>query len=704
MGTSPDYPRLSNALSQVAGYCQPRGVPYGAVTNGHQIVAFVATRVDGSPALDGKALVFASPSIMLAHFLDLWQALSRYGVEENRLKFRLIGGLPDLPRKLSATINKYPGLKLRNTLQTDLQILSEIVIEDLTRSPELEPEFLKECYCQSGALSQYALTSKAVLAARYAALFDSSESGPTTVPATTKSGTSPELLAVGLARRPILLLGDVGVGKTTFIRHLISIEAAAVFDSAIALHLDLGLKATLSTDLRLFVIEEIESQLRTLHGVDIYERNFVRGIYNLDLKRFAGGVFGDLKSSNSEKYLEREIEFLEGLLKQKPAHLKRALDHISKGRRKQIVLFLDNADQRDERTQEQVFLMAQEFAESWPVMVFVALRPETFYRSKKVGALTAYHSKAFTISPPRMDLVIEKRLKFALKITSGEIPIPSLNTIGIKLENLPKIISILLYSFVNDDRLMEFIDNISAGNVRLALDFIKAFIGSGHIDTQKMLDILEESGFYTVPVHEFLRAVIYGDHEYYDPSASVIANIFDLSFKDGKEHFLLALAIAALHQWTGADVKDGFVETDKVYERLQGFGFTPDQIDAAIARACEKGLIETSARRIPEPGQQMPSSLRATTKGVYHVERLAREFQYLDAVAVDTPILDQAYRIAIRDARTLEERLQRAEEFATYFDQQWLPLEGLAMGFDWCEASKQLRENIARIRRARERY
>jgi len=198
-----DYPRLSDALRHVADYCQPRGVPYGAVTNGHQVVAFVATRVDGSPALEGKALVFASPSIMLAHFLDLWQALSRYGVEENRLKFRLIGGLPELPRKLSATITKYPGLKLRNTLQTDLQILSEIVIEDLTRSPELEPEFLKECYCQSGALSQYALTSKAVLAARYAALFDSSQSGPTTVPATSKSGTSLELLAVGLARRPI---------------------------------------------------------------------------------------------------------------------------------------------------------------------------------------------------------------------------------------------------------------------------------------------------------------------------------------------------------------------------------------------------------------------------------------------------------------------------------------------------------------------
>jgi hypothetical protein len=58
----------------------------------------------------------------------------------------------------------------------------------------------------------------------------------------------------------------------------------------------------------------------------------------------------------------------------------------------------------------------------------VALRPETFYRSLKIGALSGYHPKAFTISPPRIDRVIEKRLRFALRLTSGEIPIELLTT------------------------------------------------------------------------------------------------------------------------------------------------------------------------------------------------------------------------------------------------------------------------------------
>jgi hypothetical protein len=217
-----DFPNVKLAVEQVAGYCQSRGVPFGAVSNGHQLIAFVATRSDGNPPLEGRALVFDSLDHMAAHFLDLWQALSRPGIEDRKLLYRLIGAAPVLPRKLSATLADYPGLKKRDLIQTDLQILSEIVIEDVIRSPDLEPEFLRQCYCQSGALSQFALTSKDILAARYSALFDSAHQGPSTVPATTKDGISPELLGVSVSRRPILLIGDVGAGKTTFIRHLVS--------------------------------------------------------------------------------------------------------------------------------------------------------------------------------------------------------------------------------------------------------------------------------------------------------------------------------------------------------------------------------------------------------------------------------------------------------------------------------------------------
>src|SRR4051812_11784700 len=58
----------ANAIRQVLSYCHERGVALAAVSNGHQMVAFVASRQDGVPPLDGKALVFDSLPAMQSHF------------------------------------------------------------------------------------------------------------------------------------------------------------------------------------------------------------------------------------------------------------------------------------------------------------------------------------------------------------------------------------------------------------------------------------------------------------------------------------------------------------------------------------------------------------------------------------------------------------------------------------------------------------
>ncbi len=86
-----DFKNVKSAVEQVSKYCQDRGVPIGAVCNGHQIIAFIANRSDGLPPLEGKALVFPSLDFMLDHFLDLWQALSKPAIEEKKLQNRLLG-------------------------------------------------------------------------------------------------------------------------------------------------------------------------------------------------------------------------------------------------------------------------------------------------------------------------------------------------------------------------------------------------------------------------------------------------------------------------------------------------------------------------------------------------------------------------------------------------------------------------------------
>jgi GTPase SAR1 family protein len=705
-----DNPIFKKAIQQVCGYCQERGVEIAVVSNGWQYVAFVAVRLDGIPPLKGNAIVFSSLEKIQSHFLEFWNFLSRHGIENKRLKNQLCGiTLPNLPQKLSASIRNYPGIKNRNAFQTNLQILSDLILEDVIRYQDLEKIFLEECYCNAGALSHYSAVSKEILKTRYENLFEEDNQQVVVQSAVGKSGINQEfkdIAAHSISRRPILLIGDVGVGKSTFINNLILIEAPEIFNDCISLKIDLGVKIILNIDIREAVISEITKILLTEYQIDIFENNFVRGVYHSDYERFKKGVHKPYFDNNSEKAIEKTIEFFEEKQSNKGEHLKNSLSHIAKARKKQIVIFIDNCDQRDYDTQQTAFLISQEIAENWqPVTIFISLRPETFNNSLKKGALSGYHPKAFTIAPPRVDSVIEKRLEFARKITNGEIMLAQFEgKIGVNLSNLKGLIEVLIYSFRNNSDLHRFIDNICNGNIRHAIDIVKNFLGSGHVDTEKILSIYEETGSYLIPLHEFLRAVIYGNNVHFDPDSSYLFNLFDIHFQDTKEHFLLPILLSILEAKNNSGKDNGFVETIKVSNHLQSIGFSIDQIDNAVEILINKNIIETSARGTTFDRNKLPLSLRITTTGAYHLNVLTAFFTYIDAIIVDTPIFDDQIRNEVQDYNDIDRRLRRAFVFKTYLDSIWKEFEVQQTFFNWSEKSKYLEEDINKIKNRKIRY
>ena len=89
-------PEIDAAVRQVLAYCQSRGVPFAAVSNGHQLIAFLASRQDAVPPLEGRALVFASLEAMRADFKTLWDTVSRDGAEEQNL-VQIVGDTTVVP-------------------------------------------------------------------------------------------------------------------------------------------------------------------------------------------------------------------------------------------------------------------------------------------------------------------------------------------------------------------------------------------------------------------------------------------------------------------------------------------------------------------------------------------------------------------------------------------------------------------------------
>jgi hypothetical protein len=699
---------INKAVRQAVEYCQKRGIPIGVVCNGHQLIAFIGSRQDGIAPLEGRALVFPSLQQMRDRFRELWFDLSKPGVSAYNIYTTLLADtVKSPPERLSHRLVGYPGFKNRNPFQTELKTLGELFIEDIGRVPQLEDDFLKECYSSSGALSQYALISRQVLEARYSLVMQKELQVPTLQPARVRDGVAAELTAevtaeavsAGLKRRVIILLGDVGVGKTMFIRHFVRVDARSLFEKAISLYVDFGKEPALANDLERFVTARCEAQLRD-YGIDVRERDFIRGVYHGDLLRFSRGIYADLKKIDEKAFLGKEIDFLASKLEDRAAHLRACLEHIWKAHKRQIVIFLDNVDQRPFEFQERAFLIGQSLAETWPATVFIALRPDTFYHSRTKGSLTAYQPRVFTISPPRIDIVIKKRLQFALDQLrrTGRLAVFPDN-VTINSDTLSRYMAVLLHSFETNEELNSFVDNLSSGNIRRALDFLNAFIGSGHVNAAKILSRYDEQGHYTISVHEFMRAVIFGDHEHYDPSTSPIANLYDISTPDGREHFLLGNIVGFIERNASGAGEQGYVDAAPLYEFGQSLGFNPAQMNFAIRRAIEKNLIEPSPAFL-EKAEAV--AYRITTIGAYAIKELCKYFVYIDAMIVDTPIVDGKVRATIGDIDDIDRRLDRSTRFADYLDSQWQAIGHKNITWDWAGISASLRGDIGGIRRIRQ--
>jgi GTPase SAR1 family protein len=646
------------------------------------------------------------------NFNRLWQAISPDAEHRKLLLSDLASSIPTgVPAKFSCYLPGYPSYRYPSESQQSLRTLCDLLIEDAPNTPLFRKRFYEECYCESGALAQDAMVSKNILSARYAAMFRPSSQSPTLQAIRSSPqdqfGMAPNAVAEALGRRPIVIIGDVGVGKTSFIRNLIYVKAVDEIQNAIFIYIDLGSQANLGQDLHTFFLEEIERQLLEDHAVDLYEDNFVRGVYHGDLLRFEKGIHGRLKNSAPDKFVERQIEFLELLLKDKVAHLQRSIVHFAKGRKKQVIISIDNADQRKLEDQQEAFLAAQEFAAKWQALVLISLRPQTYYISKSSGSISAYPQRVMTIAPPRVDLVLQKRLKFSLDLAEGRLPLDKLQGISIKLDAIALFLKALLSSLRTNKDISELLSNITGGNIREALELIKGFIGSANVDSEKIIEIMRKDGHYTIPLHEFTKQALIGEYSHFDARSSLALNLYDVRYPDPKEHFLSSMIVGYLIRDGVHKSPEGFVHTTNLLVEIQNLGFVPDQIEHALRRLTNKKLIETTERITFDEGLQglvgdMPLAFRVTTIGAYHIQRWASTFAYLDAVLFDTPIFDEKFHSDISanlESFDIGERYRRTVQFCEYLNDCWLKISNPPVYFDWPTLKKSGLPSFTAVKR-----
>lgn len=683
----------AQAVQQVLDYCQHAGIPIAVLCNGEQIIAFLGSRADGVPPRDGDAIIYKSLSDARHMFVALWDQLSMPGVESGALLRQLASArtLSVPPAPLSASIHQYPGYRIGSAMETDLSILGDLFIQDVVNDDAVTEDFLSSCYCSSGALSQYAAVSKEILRTRYASLREQVH----VTDARDKKGPSKELeadmLAGSLTTRPIVLLGDVGVGKSIFLKNLFRLEAKEILSDTVVFYIDFLKHSGLDADVSSHIVEAVRRELEQSRSLDLEEDGLVRAVYNKEINRFRKGVSGALQTDDPAEYRRREIDMLTELLLKPLEHVRRTLEFLRASRGLNFVIALDNVDQHEISFQDRLFVVAHSLAAEWPATVFLTLRPDTFHQSRRSGALAAYQPRVFTVSPPRSDLVIAKRLQFAAKRLKEDGRLPGFPK-GLMLDSTTLLvyISVLTKAFTENQKLISVVDNLSSGNTRKALDFISTFVGSGYVQTSRILDLAANGSTYIVPPHEFLRAILFQQHKYYDPETSPVPNLLWISTRNAQEHFLLPMLLATVQQ-LGTGEQNGFVPKSRVYAPLQALGYAYLDIDTHFQRAIDADLLEASDAGDPQ------TVVRPTPAGAYMHQTLISDFAYLDAIVVDTPILSPPFRAKIRDVQTIDDRIERVEVFLEYLDQSW-PFGDESTSFSWPLMRSAVEAELQRVK------
>ena len=676
---------LQDAVNQVLQYCVMKGAVIAIVCNGPQLVLFQALTPGQSP-LEGECYYFDGFADYVQYFPLLWSILSPEGITENRASRELAQHRnPRIPPKASEFILEPRKYRYRTGLQENLRELSSLLLEEIEDNPSLKSSFYNECYVPLEANNRHLLLSKRIIASKYRRAGDDGviPSALETVARPNQSGDLQlnDVALQGVAgSRPIVVIGDVGVGKTSFFENLYEKLEQSEKANTYFIHVNLGLKATLSSDVKSFVLKEIPEALKREYDVDIDSNDFANAVHHAAMKRFDRSVKGALKDVDPGAYQRERIAHLSELVGRRDSHLHAALGHLSKGRGKQIILVMDNADQRSLAVQQEAFLIAQELAATRNLLVFVALRPSTFYSSKTTGALSGYQNKILTISPPPADEVIQRRLTFALRVAQGKVAPAALEGIRLQLGSVVAFLTSTLRSIRTSEPIRLFLSNVTGGNTRSVIELITAFVGSPNVDSRKIVEIEDQTGDYRVPLHEFTKHALLGEFAYYNSQSSLVAcNIYDTSAADPREHFLCALLVSYLSSNVGIRDGDGFLSGTAISAELAKRGFLDEQIRYSLRRAATMRLIETPHahfRELPVPEIELPEQFhfRATSVGIYHVKHWMGTFTFLDATATDTPIYKEVARAAISEIAAsfdIVDRYHRTTLFRAYLLEQW---------------------------------
>jgi hypothetical protein len=462
-----------------------------------------------------------------------------------------------------------------------------------------------------------------------------------------------------LEHQVMLIIGDVGAGKTTFIDRLQAVGLPSdVRSKTLWVHLNMNVAPVTSGEIYDWLRREIVLGCKAaLPNLDFDNLDVIKKVYSVEVNKFAKGIGKLLKGNEklyNEKLAERLFEIDDDSQHQTIAYTRFAASE--KG--KLLIIVLDNCDKRNRKEQLLMFEAAQWLQREFRALVVLPLREETYDNYRDQPPLdTALKDLVFRIDPPLFHSVLIKRVQLALDAMRSAGPrtfkfeLPNGFNVHYSASDQAFFLSAIVSSiFVYDYQIRRLIVGLSGRNLRRALEIFLEFCRSGHIGEDEVVRIVRSEGRYVLPLDLVVRVLVRMNRRFYDGDYSFVKNIVSANPADVRLTYFVRMAVLRWLEEKWSDIgpsglKGYFPISDLCQE------FVPHGVEEAVTVREVEYLAKAQCVLTEDFTVERLTAehlVRLAPAGFVHLELLANP-NYLAAVAEDTWFSNRETALAIAE-------------------------------------------------------
>lgn len=685
---------LGEAIQQARAYCVTKSAQFAIVTNGDAWIVFPAVRTDGVEFADTQARIFRSLIDIEKRFVEFWELVSRQRAVEGNLEKELLQRDRDANVRRALTLLRDPDLRLgRNTLFHHLSPAVEKVLTDQGLLDD--PSALSYCYVKNtertafdGRLKMYLTDPKpklGIAATRVKTSKKSYDYFDQKIGQTTAAHS-----------KFFMILGQVGVGKSTFLAYTRLVSAKDIIDSKICwLYVDFR-KATEHDAPRDFLY----SQLLRLIEDDVEFalgdwQKTIQPAYSSEIDNLARGPLYLLKAADPGAF-EKEVANV--ILNERAAivpYVDRIVKYVAKQR--PIFIAIDNVDQiEDDIRQNQIFSEAQAFAQKHQVNIIISLRDTTYRKYKASPTFDAFELDAIYIDAPSVVPVLARRFTFARKLLEGtKVELELENGARFKVDDLGAFFEIAAQSLLSVDG-SELIDTLSGGNIRRGLTLAREFLASGHVTADLALQKYLTDKAWRFPIHEIFKGAVLGGRKFYREEDSLLPNMFCSKLGVPTLQLLrLNLTDYLVHMAQTSNFEG--LTVDELYGTLHQVGVSQREVDMVLKSLLNSSIIRTlDGAPLAQDSRLVPTRLAG-----YLVQDLMGRFNFSEMCTLDAHVYDDGLWDQIRKMTQkiqlegnaiskLRMRIERVRAFVAHLEtieEKWIiEAKRRNLGHGWADA------------------